>query len=422
MRARAIAVVLRQPVAGVASIERCHQGVAVGLGENRGGADAGDARIPADDGLDAAVAEADRAGAGQQLPSIMMCVGRTGSASSARRIASSVACRILRQSISSWSAQPTAQASARSRMSGASTARRSAGQLLGIAQAADAAAADRGSPPRPPPGRPAARGRPHRRRPPRSGRVPHAFTGLTPSLRAADAHSASIASAARAAPAAAQLRMDGDRTRCCRSRASRRVLEHAARSARAESAGVHRAPAGTPAPARVRRAGSAAKSTAPAPAAALRSSNAVSGADAIGHHHRAAAQQRLEGRGAGGDERGIGGRQRRCAWPSSSDRRRRRRLRASCALELPRARRAAMGAMNCSAGRRCGAAAPRRRETARRGAHLAEAAAGQQRHDAVASGGDAERARARRARSARERDLVGQRMADELRRAPRGCA
>ena len=69
---------------------------------------AGTRRIPADDRP--TVQPRSRSSMrGSWLPSTSMCVGHTGRRSSARRIARKVACRMLRQSISSRSAQPTAQ-------------------------------------------------------------------------------------------------------------------------------------------------------------------------------------------------------------------------------------------------------------------------------------------------------------------------
>ena len=96
--------------------------------------------IAADDRLDRAARRAGRRGTGSGCRRRARASGHTGSASSARRMASNVACRMLRQSISSRSAQPTAQASARARMSARQALALRGRQHLGVGKSADAAA------------------------------------------------------------------------------------------------------------------------------------------------------------------------------------------------------------------------------------------------------------------------------------------
>ena len=93
----------------VAAIQRLHHRIAIGLGEDRGGADRRHAASPAMIASQRAAARQIRQCTGSGCRRSGCASAHTGSASSARRIASSVACRILRQSISSRSAQPTAQ-------------------------------------------------------------------------------------------------------------------------------------------------------------------------------------------------------------------------------------------------------------------------------------------------------------------------
>ena len=69
---------------------------------------------------------------------------RSASASTARRIASSVACRMFSASISATSLAATAQAMARRRISTASSSRAAGREFLGVAQARERAAPDRG--------------------------------------------------------------------------------------------------------------------------------------------------------------------------------------------------------------------------------------------------------------------------------------
>ena len=196
---------------------------------------------------------------GQRLPSTRTWVGATGSASSARRIASNVAWRMLRLSISSRSAQPTAQASERARMRGASRAR-SAPTGPWSRRGRGCGAADPGSPPPRPPGLRAARDRPRRRRRRAPDYSPAArASARRPRPQGAARHSR-IASAARAAPPRRSVRWMAVNSAAVRARGA---------DPRARSAAPRRAPAPSPAPARTRapggarRAGSAAKSIAP---------------------------------------------------------------------------------------------------------------------------------------------------------------
>ena len=124
MRRRAVALVRRELDSPDSSASSCrHQRVAAGLGEDRGGADRAHARIAADDGLDRAVERQVGDARAAIAVDLARASGTPAVPSSARRIARNVACRMLRQSISSRSAQPTAHASARSRISGASRSR-----------------------------------------------------------------------------------------------------------------------------------------------------------------------------------------------------------------------------------------------------------------------------------------------------------
>jgi hypothetical protein len=69
------------------------------------------------------IARAGYGSLGQRLPSMRTSAGAMPSAITARCMASMVACRMLRRSISSTLASATAQASARSRISGARRSR-----------------------------------------------------------------------------------------------------------------------------------------------------------------------------------------------------------------------------------------------------------------------------------------------------------
>ena len=115
---RRIALVLVEAVLRVLGVQAHQLGVARGLGQDRGGRNRVALVVAFDDGVGAHVIS------GQRLPSIRASVGTVCSASTARRIASMVACRMLRVSISSHEHSAIAQASAYSRICGASSSRR----------------------------------------------------------------------------------------------------------------------------------------------------------------------------------------------------------------------------------------------------------------------------------------------------------
>lgn len=97
---------LRETILGKQQIQFCHFAIARDFGNDGRGTDFGDQAIPfttAREGI---------GNAGQRLPSISTKSGVSGKPATARCIASMVACRILRRSISSGSARPRLQASA----------------------------------------------------------------------------------------------------------------------------------------------------------------------------------------------------------------------------------------------------------------------------------------------------------------------
>ena len=176
---------------------------------------------------------------GAQLPSIMICVGRTGSPSSARFIASSVACRIFSRSISSMIGLGDGHAER-----ALADALRQALTPLAVSSCLESrrpriGRSDRESPRRPPPGRPAGRVRLHPR--------PRPIRSTSPALRfLAHALKHSFRRERRTLLRATDACMASKL--CQQVVAPRRILEQAASSA---SARARRAPppAGTPAPA-----------------------------------------------------------------------------------------------------------------------------------------------------------------------------
>ena len=122
---RAVALVLREAVAGYRASSSTQHRVARGLGEDRRRRDRRHVAVALDDRADARSAST-----GQRLPSTSASSGATASPSQARRIASSVAWRMLSASISATSASAIAHASARSRITTASSSRRGADSSL----------------------------------------------------------------------------------------------------------------------------------------------------------------------------------------------------------------------------------------------------------------------------------------------------
>ena len=151
----------RSRTAGAASCRSWQQPVAMHLGEDRRGRDRLHLGVAVDDRLGR-----HRAARGSWLPSTSTLRGVRRRPSTARRIASSVACRMLRRSISSTLASRDAAA----QRLGADLVVRGARASPRLSSFESfrprIGCARRGSPPRPPPARPAARGRPRRRRPP----------------------------------------------------------------------------------------------------------------------------------------------------------------------------------------------------------------------------------------------------------------
>ena len=140
---------------------------------------------------------------------------------------------------------------------------RAAREDLRVRQSADAPARDRGSRRRPPPGRRAARGRPHRRRRRGRGYTPGArASALAPRRQGGRSSAENRARAARAAPPQAQRAVDGGEFLAAVQRTWSRLLELLKQGV-AERGAAAPAPGGTPAPGAARRAGSAAKSIAP---------------------------------------------------------------------------------------------------------------------------------------------------------------
>ncbi len=143
--------------------------------------------------------------------------------------------------------------------------------------------------------------------------------------------------------------------------------------------------------------------------------------DAIGHHHRAAAQQRLERGGAGGHQRHVRGRQRRARLAIEHAQLQRAASR-PCALSSARIRRTPRAPRDWPSAPITCSPRMRLRQRARRPAGRAPTAAAPRRGGcpaaAPARGTGATSAKARRApraRSGSQRHLVGERMADELR-------
>ena len=193
MLRRAVALVLREAVAGVPAVELDQQRVARGLGEDRRRRDRRDVAVALDDR-----ARRRRRAPGQRLPSTSASPGATASPSTARRIASSVACRMLSASISATSAsRDRPRERARADLDG-ERARAAAPSAPSNRAGRRSAAPDRGSPPRRRRVRRAARAPPRRCRRSAHGPRPRCavVSEATPRRRAARRATASAASAA----------------------------------------------------------------------------------------------------------------------------------------------------------------------------------------------------------------------------------
>ena len=393
--ARRVALVRGEAVLRIALVQLQAQPVAVHLGQDRRRRDRLHLGIALDDGLRR---HRPAPAAGCRRPARSAAAGAGLRPRGASPAAWPAGCSA--RSISSTLASATQQHSALARISSYSRSRRRGDQHLRVGQALDRLAARRGSPPRPPPGRPAGRGRPRRRRPPGPGRA-------SPGPAAQASRTCAIASVARRAVSRRSSRCSSVKRAASRARAGGVVEPAPARRRPAPRAGRR------PAAARARRTrGTGCWAGRPRAGSCMRFiSCQLSAVHAVADDHRPLEQRRLQRGRAAGDQRHVAGRQRRRASGRRAAAAARRAHAARAAARAPRAAPAPPAARS-AAPAAAGAAARRPAGTAARcGCDLARAGC-----PAAARPPHRRRARpsAGAAGGARQlqRDHVGQRMAD----------